>query len=66
MPAIMGYWLDQTYTTPAIIEMRITPDGGIMGRTDDQIQSFYLVTMRIYWLISAVWAWLPTWLDVVE
>ena len=42
MAAIMGCWLDQTYTTPAIIEMRIPPDGGVLGRSDNQIQSFFL------------------------
>lgn len=42
MAAITGCWLDQTYTSPAIIEMRITPGGGVLGRTDDQIQSFFL------------------------
>ena len=41
MAAIMGYWLDQSYTTPTIVELRITPDGSVLGRTDDQMQNFH-------------------------
>ena len=42
MAAIMGYLLDQPYTTPAIVELRITPDEFVIGRTDDQMKSFHL------------------------
>ena len=66
MAAITGCWLDQTYPSPAIIEMRITPGGGVLGRTDDQIQSFFWVTRRIYWANLRRLAWVPTWLDVEE
>ena len=42
MAAIMGYLLDQPCTTPAIVELRITPDEFVVGRTDDQLKSFHL------------------------
>jgi len=42
MAAIMGYLLDQPYTTPTIVEMRIMSDGSVIGRTDDRMQNFYL------------------------
>ena len=42
MAAVMGYLLDQTYTEPAIVELQMTADDAVIGRTSDQIKSFYL------------------------
>ena len=42
MAAVMGYLLDQPYTEPAIVELQMTPDDAVIGRTSDQIKSFYL------------------------
>ena len=42
MAAVMGYLLDQTYTEPAIVELQMTSDDYVIGRTSDQIKSFYL------------------------
>lgn len=42
MAAIMGYLRDQTYTVPAIVGLHITSDDCVIGRTSDQIKSFYL------------------------
>ena len=40
MAAVMGYLLDQTYTEPAIVELQMTSDDAVIGRTSDQIKSF--------------------------
>lgn len=40
--AILGYLLERAYTTPTLVELRITPDGRVVGRTDDQVKSCYL------------------------
>ena len=34
--AILGCLLSEDWTTPRLVEMVITPDGHLLGRTDDQ------------------------------
>ncbi|WP_245731955.1 hypothetical protein [Thiocapsa roseopersicina] len=33
MGAILGYILEHTYTTPALVELTVTPDGHLVGRS---------------------------------
>jgi hypothetical protein len=34
MGAIPGYLLENTYTTPSLVELTVTPDGHLLGRSD--------------------------------
>ena len=34
MGAILGYLLEHTYTTPALLELTVTPDGHVVGRSN--------------------------------